>query len=87
MFRSGQKAFLSLRPLSILLGSKALGSTALVLMNPAGGLSDGINSLLESQDFLVDSKTYFVIGNSPIQESLSPLEDDGYYGFEFEYKF
>lgn len=72
---------------SKLLGSKVLGSTALVLMNPAGGLSDGINSLLESQDFLVDSKTYFVMGNSPIKESLGPLEDDSYFGLEFEFKF
>lgn len=72
---------------SEVLGSKVLGTTVLTLMNPAGGISDGINSLLESQDFFVDSQTNFVMGSSGIQESLGPLEDDSYFGLEFELKF
>jgi hypothetical protein len=72
---------------SELLGSKALASTALFLMNPAGEMSDGINSLLESQDFIEDANTYFVIGKSPLRGSGSRLKDDDYIGIDLEFKF
>jgi hypothetical protein len=70
----------------LLLGSKALGSTTLFLMNPAGEISKGINRLVDRQNFIKEANTYFIVRSSSPNRH-GPQDDGGYVGVTFEFKF
>jgi hypothetical protein len=73
-----------------LMGSKALGKTATVLMNPAGALAKKINKIFK-YEFIKDAELSLtnkspVIGTYSANE-YNPFKNDPYYGLKLEFKF
>lgn len=68
-----------------LLGSKALGTTASVLMNPAGALSKKINKLFDGN--VVKDASFSFTTKNPIKDDFlgpAPAKKDGYMGIQLK---
>ena len=68
-------------------GSKLVGSIALGIMDPAGAILDGINSVFENK-YIKDARTYFYTRPNHIQGAgPSVINDNGVFGIGIELKF
>lgn len=68
------------------LGSKRLGKIALVLLNPMGSLSDGINGVL-GRKFIQDARAYVVARRRPNNDPFAGPGGRGDYYLGIELKF
>lgn len=73
-----------------LMGSKALGKTATVLMNPAGALAKKINKIFK-YEFIKDAELS-ITNRAPnagirLPNEADPFKNDPYYGLKLEFKF
>ncbi len=70
-----------------LMGSKKLGSLAMVLLNPAGSISDGINNMLGAR-FIQDARGAVVMRRRANHHDFGgPTTSDNYIGFELKFTF
>lgn len=67
-----------------LLGSKALGTTATVLMNPAGALSKKINKMFDGK--VIKDASFSFTTKNPIKHEIPglPAKDHGYMGIQLK---